>query len=168
MIRLIAAVDRKLGIGKHDYQPWHIPDDEKFFTEQTKSHGGIILVGSTTFRTFRGPLVGRQNYVLTHHEDQIEGVTLVHDLKRFLSDLEGKDLWVIGGAKVFEEIMRTDKADELYITHIDADFGCDRFFPEYEKGFKLSERTGPRDQNGFTFYYARYMKAVPSKIPDSV
>jgi len=157
MIRLIVAVDRKLGLAKRGFQPWYIPDDERYFKEQTKSHGGDVLIGRTTFEGFKnGPLAGRQNYVLTHSTELIEGVTLVHDLGKFLQDFENKGLWIVGGAKVFAEVIEAGKADELLITHIDADFGCDQFFPAYEDKFKLADRTEPEEQNGFTFYYARY------------
>jgi dihydrofolate reductase len=159
MNRLIVAVDRKLGMAKKGFQPWSIPDDEQYFAEKTKSDGGIVLIGRTTFETFKnGPLAGRQNYVLTHSTDPIEGVTLVHDLDKFLDDFHDKDVWVVGGAAVFEGVMKLGKADELYVTHIDADFGCDQFFPSYETGFKLIDKTDSKEQNGFTYTYARYVK----------
>jgi dihydrofolate reductase len=160
MIRLIAAIDRKHGLAKHGVMPWYIPEDEQYFTDQTKTHDGYVLTGATTFKeTYKGrPLKERQNYILTHDTTPIEGVTLIHDLDRFLKDFEGKDLWVAGGAGVFEEVMKAGQADELYLTHIDADFRCDQFFPEYEKAFKLVEQGEPREQNGFHFTYARYAK----------
>ena len=160
MIRLIAAVDRKLGLAKKGIIPWYIPEDERYFTDQTKTHGGHVLTGITTFKNTytHGPLAGRQNYILTHDKTPIEGVTLVHDLNKFLEDFQDKDLWVAGGAKVFEEVIQAGKANELYITHIDADFGCDQFFPAYEKDFKLAEQSELREQNGFIFTYARYIK----------
>jgi dihydrofolate reductase len=162
MIRLIAAIDRRHGLAKRGILPWYIPEDEKYFTDQTKTYGGHVLTGATTFKnTYKGkPLKERQNYILTHDTAPIEGVTLVQDLDRFLKDFQDKDLWVAGGAGVFEEVMKAGQADELYLTHIDADFRCDQFFPDYEKGFKLAEQDEPREQNGFTFYYARYTKTV--------
>lgn len=158
MIRLIVAVDRNLGLAKKGFQPWYIPDDEQYFSTQTKKYGGNILVGSTTYKTFRGPLAGRQNFVLTSHNEPIEGVTLVHDLTRFLEDFKDKDLWIVGGAKVFTEVIEAGRADELYITHIDADFKCDQFFPAFDQQFKLAEKSKTHEQNGFHFYYARYDK----------
>ena len=158
MIRLIVACDRKLGMAKRGFQPWYIPEDEQYFTDQTKSLGGIVLVGHTTFKTFHGPLAGRENYVLTRHDTPIKGVHIVHDIEKFLEDFKDKDVWVVGGAAVFDEVMKAGKADLLYITRIDADFGCDQFFPEYEKDFKLVEQGEPREQNGFHFTYARYAK----------
>ena len=132
MIRLIAAIDRKRGIAKHGGMPWFIPEDEKYFTTQTKMRGGCVLTGGRTFRdTYQGkPLIDRQNYILTHADTPIEGVILVHDLGKLLDEFKDKELWVSGGAEIFKEIMDADKADELYLTHIDADCGSDKGFPE--------------------------------------
>lgn len=163
MNRLIAAVDRRLGIGKHGIIPWHIPIDEQFFTDKTKSQGGHVLTGGVTFReTYHGPLKDRHNYILTHDDIPIEGVIVVHDLAKFLDECAaaGKDLWVAGGAKVFEQVIEMGKADELYLTHIDADFGCDRFFPAFEEVFERVESGQPQEQNGFHFTVAVYKKKV--------
>jgi dihydrofolate reductase len=159
MIRLIAAIDRKRGIAKGGAMPWRIPDDEKYFTTQTKTHGGNVLTGGKTFRnTYHSkPLVNRQNYILTHKNTPIADVILVHDLPKLLEEFKDKDLWVAGGAEVFEEVIAAGKADELYLTHIDADLDCDQFFPEYKNAFRLVEQSEVREQNGFKFTYAKYV-----------
>ncbi len=159
MNRLIIAIDRKRGLAKKGFMPWYIPEDELYFTDQTKTHGGNILVGRITYKTFKGPLASRKNYVLTHQKESGKGVTLIHDLNKFLEDFGDKDLWIVGGAAVFEQVMAAGKADELYITHIDADFGCDQFFPEYEADFVLRNQSEPQEQNGFHFIYTIYYKA---------
>jgi dihydrofolate reductase len=158
MIRLIAAIDRSRGIAKNGVMPWKIPEDEQYFTDQTKTFGGNVLSGGRTFREayHNKPLAGRNNYILTRRNDDLPGATVVHDLGQLLEDFEDKDLWVSGGAEVFAEVMAAGRADELYLTHIDADFGCDRFFPEYEKAYDQVEKGEVREQNGFRFYYARY------------
>ena len=162
MIRFIAAIDRRRGIAKHGFLPWYIPEDEKYFTDQTKTRGGYVLTGGITFRDtyHEHPLKDRQNYILTRDPKPIEGAIVVNDLTKFLKEFGDKDLWVAGGTQVFEAIMRAGKADELYLTIIDADFGCDQFFPEYETDYKLVEQGEPREQNGFRFMYAKYAKAV--------
>jgi dihydrofolate reductase len=158
MIRLIAAIDRKRGIAKGGIQPWFIPEDECYFTDETKKYGAAVLVGSTTFKTFHEPLAGRQNYVLTRDRTPIAGAETVNDLERFLKGLQGKDLWVVGGANVFAQVIEAGQADELYLTHIQADFGCNQFFPEYQQTFKLAEQTDLHEENGFIFSSARYTK----------
>jgi dihydrofolate reductase len=158
MIRLIAAIDRKRGIAKGGIQPWYIPGDGHYFDEQTKKYGGAVLVGSTTFRTFQEPLADRQNYVLTRDKAPIIGAEVVNDLEKFLKDFQDKDLWVVGGANVFAQVVQTGEADELYLTHIEADFGCNQFFPEYNQAFKLTEKSDLHEENGFIFSYAKYAK----------
>lgn len=161
MNRLIVAVDRKLGLAKQGFQPWYIPNDEQYFTDQTKKYGGHVLYGSRTYELslLRKPLVERQNYMLTRDKTPVEGLEVVNDLAKFLNDFHDRDLWVIGGANVFAQVMQAGKADELYITHIEADFGCNQFFPEYEQAFKLAEKSDLHEENGFIFSYAKYVRA---------
>jgi dihydrofolate reductase len=157
MIRLIVALDRKNGIAKHGYMPWYIPEDEAYFTEKTKTFGGNVLTGGVTFReAYLGkPLADRQNFILTRDTQNIDGVEVVNNLESFLDNFK-EDLWIAGGSKVFEQVM--GKADELYLTHIDADFGCDQFFPEYGKDFELAQQTETREQNGFSYKYVIYRR----------
>ena len=160
MIRLIAAIDRQRGIAKNGIQPWSIPLDEVYFTENTKTYGGNVLTGGTTFRAAYDskPLAGRQNYILTHDESEIKGATAVNDLDKFLAEFADRDLWVAGGAAVFTQVIQAGKADELYLTHINADFGCDQFFPKYTDGFHMVEQGEKQDQNGFNFSYVLYAR----------
>lgn len=156
MIKMIVALDQKRGIGKKGFQPWYIPKDEAYFSRQTKLHGGHVLVGSTTLKTFKGPLAERTNYVLTRGKEPIKGAVVVNDLDAFLKNQTEQGLWVIGGASVFEQVIKTGKVDELYITRIEADFGCDQFFPDYEGSFVLREQSETLEQNGFKFSYTIY------------
>jgi dihydrofolate reductase len=160
MIRLIAAIDDKRGLARGGKLPWKIPEDERYFTRQTKTRGGNVLTGATTFwETYHGkPLRHRNNYILTHKDDTIPGAVTVHDLSRLLEEFKGKNLWVAGGADVFKQVMDLGKADELYLTHIGGDFDCDQFFPEYEDRFKLAAKAAPREQNGHRFTYAIYAR----------
>lgn len=158
MIRLIVAYDRQRGIAKQGFQPWKIPEDGTYFSQMTKSLGGNILVGSTTFKTLKGPLAGRTNYVLTSDKTPIDGVELVHDLSNFLKEYSQKDVWVVGGANVYGQVLELGLADELYITKIEADFGCNQFFPSFGDEFKLAEQSDLHEQNGFIFKYEVYSK----------
>ncbi len=116
------------------------------------------MTGGTTFRqAYHGhPLAGRQNYILTHDDTPIPGAVVVHDLEQLLDDFKNKDLWIAGGARVFQEVIDLGAADELYLTHIEADCGCDQFFPEYRQDFKRIRQSESREQNGFRFTYAVY------------
>jgi dihydrofolate reductase len=153
MIRLIAIVDQKLGMAKNGQQMVAIPADEARFGEQTKQYGGNVLMGQRTFSVIGHPLPDRQNFVASH--DQLpEGVTTVSDIVPFVKTFSN-DLWVIGGASIFQQTI--DLADELYLTEVEADFQCDQFFPEHPQ-FELKERSEKQHQNGLDFYYAVYKR----------
>jgi dihydrofolate reductase len=159
MIRLIVAMDQRRGIAKNGYRPWSLPEDMAYFAKQTKSHGGNVLVGGITFRNdIKGkPLADRTTYLLTRDSKPIEGVRLVHDLDAWLAGLQ-QDVWILGGASVYQQIMERGKVDELYVTHINADLGCDQFFPEYAAKFHLQSQSDLRSQNGFDFTHAVYTR----------
>ena len=155
MIRHIAAIDNQNGLAKNGGMPWSIPEDEQYFTDETKKYGGIVLTGIGTYKTFNKPLKDRTNYVLTHQTKPIPGAILVHDLETFFAETPG-DIWVIGGAEVFNQTLH--KADELYITRIDATFECDRFYPEFAENFSLASQSDVHTQNGLRFRYEIYRR----------
>jgi len=146
-------MDEKQGIAKNGSQPWKLPLEAAHFHALTTSHDGVVLMGRTTFELI-GIMKDRDNYVLTSRTSPIPGVTLVHDLPKFLAELT-TDLWIIGGAKLYESTLGV--ADELYITKIAADFGCDTFYPLYEDRFKLMSKVAQPVENGlhYSFYVYR-------------
>lgn len=158
MIRLIAAIDRKNGLAKHGGQPWSIPEDEAYFERQTRKYGGVVLMGSTTYKVIGKPLNERTNYVLSRDKTDLEEVEVVEDLDKFLDEFREKDVWVIGGANVFAQVINV--ADELYLTQIEADFNCNQFFPEYDQKFESSAQSELHEENGFIFSYAVYKKVI--------
>jgi dihydrofolate reductase len=155
MIRLIAAVDQQRGIAKGGVQPWKIPGDEQYFNEKTSEGGGIVLMGQKTFDVIGHSLPGRRNYILSHQPRTGDGVVYIQDLDQFLIQ-QTEDVWVIGGASLFSQTIVV--ADELYLTQIEADFGCDKFFPEYEHAFELATTSDLHTENGFIFRYKTYKK----------
>ncbi len=155
MIRLIAAIDTKRGISKGGIQPWSIPDDERYFLEQTSKWGGEVLMGSNTYGVIGHALKDRKNYVASRDAVAVNGAEVVTDLEAFLKAFQ-RDLWVIGGASVFEQALRY--AEELYLTEIQADFACDKFFPDYASGFMPFGEEAIQEQNGFNFKFTVYTK----------
>jgi|SRR5665213_3756803 len=150
MIRLIAAIDSKNGLAKDGEIPWRIPIDIAHFRELTLTQGGKVLVGRTTYEMLGKYFNKHETYVVSHQDlDLEEGRTPVKDIDTFLKELK-EDIWVIGGARVFESSIKY--ADELYLTIVEGDYGCDQFFPEY-KDFKVKETEGPLEDNGYKLTY---------------
>lgn len=156
MIRHIVAIDREYGMAKNGGLPWKIPDDEQYFTDMTKTYGGVTLTGRATYETFGGqPLKDRQNFVVTHRDDPLPGAVIVHDIDGFFQEHPG-DVWVIGGSEIFVQTLEI--ADELYVTRIDATFDCDRFYPKFEEDFEPTSQSDWKEQNGFRYRYEVYRR----------
>lgn len=154
MIRAIAAMDERRGIARHNTIPWHIPADLAYFRAQTMGH--IVLMGAKTYDTLANPLPNRRNVVASRTLQAVrQGFELVHDVPAFLREAT-EDVWIIGGAVLFEATLAD--CDELYITQVNGDFSCDRFFPEYQSDFTLADQQQPQTQNGYTFSFERYIK----------
>ena len=48
MINIIAAISKNRVIGKNNLIPWHIPEDLKYFKEQTSGKKSALIMGSNT------------------------------------------------------------------------------------------------------------------------
>jgi dihydrofolate reductase len=153
MIRHIVAIDQNRGIAKNGTQPWKLPTDEQYFLNMTKTHGSVLLMGRTTFEVIGRPLPGRKNFVATRDDNfRAEDVSVVRDIEAFLASQS--DIWVIGGAQIYEATLRV--ADELYVTEIEADFDCDVFYPEFAELFQLVEKGQRQHENGLNYRFNRY------------
>lgn len=152
MIKLIAAIDNKRGIADEQGIPWQgqLPTDVKYYHEKLKT--ADILMGTGVYKEISKPYPGVKNYVATReqHPHLSTGFIPVTDAHEFLKDRQG-DIWNIGGAILFETTF--DLADELYLTRIDKDFHCTKFFPYFEDQFELINKTMPQTENGITFHF---------------
>jgi dihydrofolate reductase len=157
MISLLWAMDKNRAIGLNNQLPWHLPEDLKYFKRVTM--GKPIAMGRKTYDSIGRPLPGRENIVITRSQGTtIEGCTVIHDVKDLLKR-EDEELFVIGGAEIFKEIM--PYADRLYITEIREVFEADTFFPEINMGnWELIESTpGIKDEkNPYNYEFFVYQR----------
>lgn len=156
MIRAIAAIDSKRGMADDHGIPWQgkVPSDVKHFREYTQD--SIVLMGYGTYVEFDKPLSSRRNLVASSKSEKLrEGFELVNDARAFLRSAN-EDVWVIGGPGLFAATL--DLIDELYITKLEGDFNCSKFFPEYEDKFTLVKQSDPISENGITFRFTLYKR----------
>lgn len=149
MVRHIVAVDIQNGIAKDGKIPWHLEGDSTYFLENIKKFGSQILVASITHEQIGRP-IAEYTYVWSHRDFSVEKGEVVHNLSELFNSLQG-DLWVIGGAALYNATI--DIADELYITRIDKDFNCDRFYPHDLSAFTLISRSEPVAEHGTNYSY---------------
>lgn len=126
MITLIAAIGRNGELGLDNKLLWNIPEDMKHFRSYTM--GKVIVMGSNTFASIGNkPLPGRKCIVLSSM--CLDGIAIrAKNIDDILS-IEHcyPELVIIGGASVYRQTI--EHADKLVITHVDADFEADTFFP---------------------------------------
>ena len=130
MISLIASVGPNLELGLNNQLIYHSKEDMDFFKNMTKGHK--VVMGLNTFKSIGKPLKNRDNYVVTHHQDQLPvGVVQVADFQRFLEAYSEafETVFVIGGASVYRQAI--DHAEHIYLTEFDEPKEADAFFPDF-------------------------------------
>lgn len=132
IVSLLLAASENNVIGKNNQLPWHLPDDLKYFKNMT--WGLPILMGRKTFDSIGKPLPGRKSIVITRdnnwHQDGVERVHSLVEAIQKGTDLGAKEIFVIGGAEIFNSALPI--ANRIYLTRIHHDFDGDVFFPEID------------------------------------
>jgi dihydrofolate reductase len=124
MIKMIAAVSINGIIGIDNNIPWmgRYADDMKFFRTMTKD--SIVVMGRKTFESMGSkPLPKRINRIVS--ATMSTSIPLSNGICEWYQTLQeaidfpnpdGKDIWLIGGAGIYEEGL--NYIDEAYITLI--------------------------------------------------
>jgi len=133
-MKAIAAMSLNRAIGIEGQIPWHLPEDLKFFKRTTLGH--VILMGRKTYDSIGKPLPGRESWVVTRGAD-IPGVRVIRDLAEVAPPSDGREIFLIGGAQLYEALL--PQCSELYLTLVKREVAGDAFFPAFEDEFELAE-----------------------------
>jgi len=157
-ITMIAAMARNRVIGSDNDLPWKLPDDMKFFMRTTTGH--TVLMGRKTLESFDGPLKNRTNVVLTRDKSYAAaGCIVMHSVEEALERFGGEDLYVIGGAEIYKQLL--PYADTILLTEIDAEVEGDARFPAFENdGWRLAASVPhPKDdRHAYSFSFNTYVR----------
>jgi dihydrofolate reductase len=163
---IVVALSPSRGIGKAGTLPWRLPLEMNRFKQLTTntsdpSRVNAVIMGRNTFfsipEKYR-PLAGRLNVVLTSQDptrfpsNVIVRPSFDEALKELETNEEWKDkienVYVIGGARVYEEALDHPGCKLVYCTEIQSpDFECDVFFPKIDPT-KFSITTENEQYNG--------------------
>jgi dihydrofolate reductase len=158
MLRLIAAIDQMRGIANEHGIPWQgkIPTDTARFHDLTTD--GIIVMGYGTYKEYDTPLHDRENFVVSRPDtgELRPGFLLVPDADGFFDEHSNDLIWLIGGAALFTSSLA--RADELFLTRLDRDYHCTKFFPEFKEAFELVGDDGPLSENEITFHFETWRR----------
>jgi dihydrofolate reductase len=145
--KLIAAMCSDGGIGCNGCLPWpHCKADMAHFAKRTTGAGNnAVIMGKTTWDSIPAPvrpLRRRANLIISSHAQnhEIDGTTGEHwfssipDLFTHLESAKYDEVWIIGGASIYEQFLTMYKnneiiIDDMCITQMEGDYACDTFFP---------------------------------------
>jgi dihydrofolate reductase len=164
ILSIISAVANNNEIGRKNELLWDLPIDMKHFRETTSGHP--VIMGQKTFESIGRPLPNRRNIILTLDKnfkgENLEVAYSLEELDSLLKETtnESDEAFVIGGGQIYKLFI--DKADRLYITHVDASFpDADTFFPiiDTTKWEKISEDKHEKDdKNIYNCNFVIYKK----------
>jgi len=121
----IVCVDNKFGISKDGVIPWHISEDLKHFKQKTMFRN--VIMGRKTFENIPS-LPNRTVHVLSGNKD-IDNILKIFE--------KTEEVFIAGGEKTYKLLQTI--TDKIYITVIEKDYKCDKFFPKIPYCFKMSE-----------------------------
>ncbi len=128
MINIIVATDKRGGIGAGGRPLWAegLPADTRRFNQLTSK--STVVMGRHAFESFHGILPGRQNIVVSHFYQEMNGVLFAKSLKEAYAEATHDDINVIGGESIFKQAIYD--ADRIYLTEVDYVFDeADAFSP---------------------------------------
>lgn len=145
---IIVAVDELGGFSKDGKIPWYYSTDFKWFKQQTTNH--ICVMGRTTYEDINdrlgdkgglNVLPNRKCFVVSNTVESYPNATVIKNIseveQHLTEDDQGKTIFLIGGERIFMEGM--SMADIIYLTAINKDYHCDKFFDTkfLEEKFRL-------------------------------
>lgn len=166
---IIAAVDKRWGIGKSGTLLISIPEDMKKFKEITK--GQTVIMGRKTFNSLPGglPLPERKNIIVTKsHDFNCVGANILHSVDEVSEYVKNNEtgsnkIFCIGGGEIYNMLLPL--CQKAYITYIDEDFDADTFAPNLNKmGWKYKNSSSWKEYEGIRYIFREYINPVYESI----
>ncbi len=161
-MNLIVAVDKNWAIGYQNKLLVSIPEDMKFFRNETT--GKVVVMGRKTLETFPNglPLKNRTNIVLTRNPDyKVKGAEVcgsVEEALDLISAYPPEDVYIIGGDTIYKQFL--PYCDTAHVTRIDHAYMADAWFPNLEQDPEW-ELTGESEEKTYfdlEFSFCKYQR----------
>ncbi len=173
IVSMVVAFSDNGVIGKDNGLPWSLPKDMEEFRRITSGHH--VVMGRRTWESiperFR-PLRGRTNVVLSRDPNyRAEGAMVLTSLDEAIkkAKLDGEsELFVIGGAQVYEEALESDVVDRAYVTRVHGDVEGDAYMTALDNRWTRSplatwHEADANHSHAFTFErYERHRARKPT------
>jgi dihydrofolate reductase len=120
-VALIAAMDPSGVIGIDGKMPWKYPADFRRFKQVTM--GGVLVMGSKTFRSLPGLLHGRTHFVVSRGDmraDKVQPDLVCESLESAILTAENiadtHAIWIAGGAHIYRLALEGRRVDFIDLT----------------------------------------------------
>ncbi|WP_139995060.1 dihydrofolate reductase [Kurthia sp. Dielmo] len=156
-ITMIVAHDKAYGIGYEGRILWDIPEDRRFFKEQTTN--GVVIMGRKTFESLNKPLPNRMNVIVTHnrlYNVNQPNCIVFNSLMQALDYARRESIvvrypkgtFIIGGGEIYKKALPF--VHDCLVTHVENTYLSDTKFPEsYKSMFPVETELGTGD--GYRF-----------------
>ncbi|MDR3155892.1 MAG: dihydrofolate reductase [Holosporaceae bacterium] len=132
MVKLIAIVDEDFGIAKNGKIPWQFKDDLSFFQRQTWLD--VVVMGRVTYFSIEKSLPSRINCIISNSMSSKEffaksnrSTKLFQTPEQALEKYQDHDIWIIGGAMLFNYVIAGKLINKIIITQVHRSYNADLF-----------------------------------------
>jgi dihydrofolate reductase / thymidylate synthase len=181
---LICAYEyKKKGIGINNALPWNIKKDLQYFkniTTNVEKDNKIefinsVIMGYNTWTSIPEkykPLEKRINIIITNKEIVSNNKFIIYikwyDLTKTLMEFNNQKFkckdkmyqinknFIIGGEAIYKLALQSLNINTVYITEIYNKYECDRYFPEFNNKFKLTNVSSFQNENNNYFRFLIY------------
>jgi dihydrofolate reductase len=154
MINIIVAVSENDIIGGDNKLLWNIPEDLKWFKKITT--GNTVIMGRKTFESIGKALPNRENIVITRQKNYNSNCITVSSINEaILKSDRRKDIFIVGGGQVYQEALKMDIVDNIYLTRVHNNYDGDTKFIFDENKYLEVEK---EIHNGYTFITYRRLR----------
>lgn len=156
MINIIAAITDNNAIGKDNKVLFRLKKDMAHFKNITTDN--VVIMGRKTYESIGKTLPNRVNIVLSRKMESNEDFYTFDSIEKAIEwskeNYPQKEIFIIGGASVYDKALKDDIVDKLYMTKIKQTVeDADAFFPEIDYKRKWSITSVERFfENGIEFF----------------
>lgn len=163
-MNFIVAVASDYAIGKDNRLLFSLPSDLKYFKEKTLNK--IVVMGEKTYKSLpKRPLPNRINIVLSNdisfYDDNIIIVRDMGELFNELKNYNSDDIFIIGGASVYNQLM--DYCKLAYITKVYKKVDADTFINNVDNktNWHVVSQSEMQTENNLDFQFIVYENKDP-------
>ena len=156
MINIIAAITDNNALGKDNKLLFRLKKDMAHFKNITTDN--VVIMGRKTYESIGKTLPNRVNIVLSRDMESNEDFYTFDSIEKAIEwskeNYPQKEIFIIGGASVYDKALKDDIVDKLYMTKIKQTVeDADAFFPEIDYKRKWSITSVERFfENGMEFF----------------